>query len=183
MPACRNRPTRRWVAAFVAAAAIALAGCDRDSGASTTTTTSDRTTTTETTASPVEEDVLAGYRAYWDAYLAAGDPMDPEHPLLAEHATGPALEAVQRSFLSLRSGGKVIRGSLDLDPRVVDVDDPTARVRDCYGDDTGVYDAESGEREDEPTGQRHLVTATLRLEEGTWKVERLEDEGLGCTAP
>lgn len=163
-------------------AAFAFAACSGSSDATAPPTTSTSSTMTTNAAAADEAEVLAGYRAYWDAYLAAGDPMDPEHPALREHATGPALEAVQRSFLSLKSSGKVIRGSLELDPRVVDVEDDRATVRDCYGDDTGLYDAETGAREDEPTGQRHLVTATLLLEEGTWKVELLEDEGLGCTA-
>lgn len=202
-PACRDRPIavhvsgvrdrRRmrahthnwppwWAAAIVVAGLVALAGCDGGSNAAPT-TTAPVSSTTETTASADEQQVLADYRAYWDAYLAAGEPMNPEHPDLAAHATGAALDTLQRSFLSLKSAGKVIRGDLDLDPRVVEVKGTAATVRDCYGDNTGVYDADTGEREDEPTGQRHLVTATLLLEEGTWKVERLEEEGLGCTAP
>jgi hypothetical protein len=55
-------------------------------------------------------------------------------------------------------------------------------IRDCYGTDTGVYDASTGARADTPSGKRRLATATLRLEGGTWKMERLADEGLGCTA-
>ena len=81
-----------------------------------------------------------------------------------------------------RSAGKVVRGQVDLAPRVISVDGDTASVHDCYGDNTGVYDAATGARQDKPTGQRHLVTATMRLDNGTWKVERLADEGLGCTA-
>ena len=76
----------------------------------------------------------------------------------------------------------VPRGTVDLAPRVVRTADDTATVRDCYGDDTGVYDGTTGAREDKPTGQRHLVTATLHLDGVTWKVERLKNEGLGCTA-
>lgn len=107
--------------------------------------------------------------------------MDPNNPALAKAATGPALEAVQRSFLALRSAGKVIRGELDLAPEVTGLEAAVATVEDCYGDDTGVYESATGKREDTPTGQRHLVTATLRLEGDVWKVEQLEDGGLGCT--
>ena len=126
-------------------------------------------------------EALSGYRAYWDAYLAAADPMDPNNPALERTATGPALEAVQRSFLALRSAGKVIRGELDLAPKVTDLEASVATVEDCYGDNTGVYESASGKREDAPTGQRHMVTATLRMVGDVWKVERLEDGGVGCT--
>lgn len=171
--------------AVAAALSVALfGGCkDGDGPAATaTTTTTEQLVTTTAAVDPGEKAALEGYRAYWDAYLKSADPMDPENPLLARHATGPALEAVQKSFLALKSAGKVIRGELDLAPRVVAVKGDTATVRDCYGDGTGVYDAATGAREDQATGQRHLVTATIRLEGGTWKVERLADEGLGCTA-
>ncbi|MGH9153136.1 MAG: hypothetical protein ACRD03_12220 [Acidimicrobiales bacterium] len=170
---------------MTAALSVALLGaCNGDGTASptTTTTTQAKSNTTTSLVDPAGEAVLQGYRTYWDAYLRSADPMDPENTLLVEHASGPALEAVQKAFLALKSAGKVIRGDLDLAPRVVTVATDTATVRDCYGDATGVFDAVTGARQDQPSGQRHLVTATLRLVTGTWKVERLADEGLGCTA-
>lgn len=172
---------RPVVAAALVALVLASCGTDNEKDAAPTTTTA---ATSSTTDPPASEDaaVLDGYRGYWSAYLKSADPMDPQSPALQEHATGPALETVVKAFVGLKSAGKVIRGQLDLAPRVVNVDGETASVRDCYGDDTGVYDAASGERDDTPTGQRHQVTATLRLMDGAWKVERLADEGLGCTA-
>lgn len=179
----RARPKTRTIAVAGLAGLAVLAACDRSAndGAQPITTTS-TTVATTTTIEPTKQAALAGYRAYWDAYLAAADPMDPNNPALTGAATGPALEAVQRSFLALRSAGKVIRGELDLAPQVTDLEADVATIEDCYGDDTGVYEAATGKREDAPTGQRHLVTATLRLDGEIWKVERLEDWGLGCTA-
>ena len=58
----------------------------------------------------------------------------------------------------------------------------TATVRDCSLDNTGIYDAATGERHDTATGVRHLITATLVLEDGSWKVSDLNQEGDGCTA-
>ena len=127
-------------------------------------------------------DPVTAYRAYWDAYLAAADPMNPGDGRLDEHATGPALEVLRRSFGELASKNHVIRGELDLAPRLVSSEADVAVVSDCYGDGTGLYDAESGMRLDQPSGRRHLVAATLRRVDGTWKVERLADRGLGCTA-
>src|SRR5437879_6543254 len=123
-------------------AALALLGCS-DSTTPQTTSASSASSSTPAVSSasnPAEAAALDGYRAYWLAYLAAGDPMNPEDPALAQHATGPALETVQKAFLALKSDGKVIRGGVDLAPRVVSVDGSTATVRDCYGDATGVFD-------------------------------------------
>lgn len=176
-----------WAAATTAVSLAALLGaCSNGDGkappATTSSTTKPASTTTTSAVNSAERAALEGYRAYWGAYLKSADPMEPENPLLVQHAIGPALEAVQKAFLALKSSGKVIRGELDLAPRLVKVDADTATLRDCYGDTTGVYDAATGKRQDQPSGQRHLVTATLRLDGGTWKVERLADEGLGCTA-
>lgn len=171
----------------VAAAALALAGaaCSPDddgpsTGTSSTSAMTESSTTSTLTAGDAE--VLAAYRAFWDAYLAAADPMDPEHPGLAEHATGKQLETLQRAFLARKAGGEVIRGTLDLAPRVVSVTGDNAAVRDCYLDSSGVYDAATGTRKDTPSGTRHLVTASLVRDGGVWKVSDLKKEGDGCTA-
>ena len=74
------------------------------------------------------------------------------------------------------------RGTLDLAPRVVSVVGDSATVRDCYLDNTGVFDAATGDRHDTATGVRHLITATLVVEDGSWKVSDLAQEGDGCTA-
>jgi hypothetical protein len=168
--------------AAVIVTVVVLAACSNGKADTSATTTTRAPSTTTSEASAAEQAVLRDYRAYWDAYLAASNPMNPENPALAEHATGPALEALQKGFLALKSAGRIIRGNFDLAPRVVSVDGETAVVRDCYGDATGIYDAASGARQDTPSGKRHLATATLRLDGGTWKMQRLADEGLGCTA-
>lgn len=185
MRASLLNPVRIYRPAAAAALVVALAaaGCSSGHGSDAATTSTTRAPATSTTAAQNDEAaVLDGYRGYWSAYLHASDPMNPEDPQLRQYATGAALETVVKAFVALKSAGKVIRGQFDLAPRVVTVDGQAATVRDCYGDDTGVYDAWTGARNDKPTGQRHLVTATMRLEGGGWKVERLADEGLGCTA-
>lgn len=185
--------TRSVGVALVAtvAAAILVVACsdDGDPAAISTTATGPSTSpsttagATTTTAVDDEQAVLDAYVAFWNhGFLVAADPMDPTHPALAEHATGTQLETLQRAFLARQTNGEVIRGSLDLAPRIVSVVGETATVRDCYLDDTGVFDAATGERHDTPTGVRHLVTATLVVEGDAWKVSDLEREGDGCTA-
>ena len=137
---------------------------------------------TSSTTPPEEEAIEAAYREFWGAYLEAADPMDPSDPVLAEHAVNPQLERLQRSFLARRSSGEVIRGTLDLAPKVERVEGGTALVIDCYADSTGVYDAESGERKDTASGVRHEITAELVLDGAVWKVRDITREGEGCEA-
>jgi hypothetical protein len=164
---------------------VVLGGACSGGGHGTTTpTTLSRSTTTSTgsTVTTAEREVLDAYRGFWDAYLAAADPMEPLSPRLAEHATGTELETVRGAFVARRSGGEVIRGGFDLAPRVVSVVGDAATVRDCYLDNTGIYDATTGTRKDTATGVRHLITASVVREGGSWKVSELQKEGDGCTA-
>jgi hypothetical protein len=124
---------------------------------------------------------VAAYRAFWQAYLAAADPMSPEDPRLAEHATGEELGTVRKAFLAYKAAGQVIRGTLDLAPKAVSVMVDIVLVRDCYDDQTGVYSVATGARQDQENPQRHLVTATVVNESGTWKVAAIKFEGDGCT--
>lgn len=167
----------------MAALALALAACGGGDGESTTTTsgTSPESTTSTAAVSDDEATVLDAYEAFWDAYLEAADPMDPQHPVLQEHATGEQLQQVTGAFLARLSAGEVIRGEFDLAPVVVELTGSTATVSDCYLDRSGVFDAETGERLDQESGVRHLVTAELRFEDGSWKVASMTREGDGCT--
>ena len=171
------RPLRVALSALLA---LGAAGSCADGDASPSTTISAPPSTTTTVGE--DQEVLDAYVAFWnDGYLEAADPMDPTSPALAAHATGAQLETLQRAFIARQANGEVIRGTLDLQPRVVSVVDETATVRDCYLDNTGIYDEASGERVDTASGVRHLITATLVVEDDTWKVSDLTQEGDGCT--
>jgi hypothetical protein len=166
-------------------AAVALTACSSSDKSPAversplTTTTS--TAPTTTTALDPQAAAVAGYRAFWQAYLAAADPMSPEDPRLAEHATGEELAAVRKSFLAAKAAGNVIRGALDLAPKVVSADATKVVLRDCYADGTGLYNATTGVRQDKETPGRQLVTVTVTLVDGVWKVAAVKHEGDGCT--
>lgn len=187
-PLDHRRTLRRLVLAVVVMGAV-LAACsdsdtDNDAGTQPAVTETTTTTVTTTAASPGPEvAVLAGYRAFWDDYVAAGDPMNPEDPRLRTHAMGDELETIQKAFLARRSAGEVIRGTLDLAPKVtmVAADQTSATVTDCYLDRTGIYDAASGARKDTESGVRHRVKVQMLLHEGAWKVASVALEGDGCT--
>lgn len=175
------RPIGIALSALVALGGLSACADDEGSQSSTTTRPTSNAPTSTTVSS--DQEVIDAYLAFWnDGYLAAADPMDPTSPALAAHATGEQLETLERAFLARQTNGEVIRGTLDLQPRVVSVVGATATVRDCYLDETGVFDASTGARRDTATGVRHLITATLVVEDATWKVSELRQEGDGCTA-
>ena len=180
--------SRRGQAAVVvlALAALAAGGASCSSGGSSSskavssTTTSAAPTTTTTTPPPGSE-AVAAYRGFWDDFLAAGNPVDPESPRLAAHATGDQLAAVRNHFLALKAAGQVIRGGMNLAPRVVSAESTTVVLSDCYDDQTGLYSPD-GVRQDKEDPRRHLITATVTLVSGVWKVASVKHEGDGCTA-
>ena len=163
------------------AAAAVIAACSNDDGNAvpdTTTTSTSAVTTTTTTA---DEEVLGAYESFWDGYLQAADPMNPEHPVLGDVATGDQLRQLRSAFLARLSAGEVIRGEVETAPEVIDVESRAATVRDCYLDRTGIYDAATGQRKDTESGVRHLVTVSLVQESDRWKVASITREGDGCT--
>lgn len=169
-----------------AALAASLGACSSGHRSSSepgtsTTTTSAPTITTSTAGPGPGEEAVAAYRAFWQDFLAAGDPIDPESPRLAEHATGEQLAAVRNSFLAVKAAGQVLRGGLNLAPRVVSAEAATVVISDCYDDGTGLYSPD-GVRQDKEDPRRHLITATVTLVDGAWKVANVKHEGDGCTA-
>jgi hypothetical protein len=184
-PRPTRRPPRRTLAGIAVLTLLTVAACSYDDTPEAepppSTTTTSPAPTTNTAANPQAE-AIAGYRAFWQAYLAAADPINPEDPRLAEHATGEELAAVRSAFLAVKSAGHVIRGTLDLAPRVVTAEAGTVVISDCYDDKTGLYAADTGVRQDKDDPERRLVTATVVLVDGVWKVSAVKNEGAGCTA-
>ena len=171
---------------------VVLAGgaCTKADGGSSSTTAASTSTIGATTTAVVtttslgltEAAVLDGYRAFWAAYLKAGDPMDPKHPDLAATATGAQLDQVRRAFLARLAGGEVIRGRIEPHPKLAGpVQGSTAVVADCYVDDSHLFDAASGVQKDDPAVLTHQVRADMTLVESTWKVAAIRPESQGCT--
>ena len=172
------------------------AGCSRSGdeptvASSTTTalapavnsTTPSEAAITTTTAGAAEENqaVLAAYRAFWDAYIAASNPMNPEHPALAERAAGEELDTVRRTLLARKSAGEVFQGTMNLSPTIITVTGDRATVRDCHDDNLVVVDAATGAVKEPDDPVRKLVTVTLTRVEGVWKVTGIKLESEGCT--
>lgn len=177
--------TRRLMVSVGLVVAVAAAGCTKDSGrlpASTSTTVATTAGVTTTTVDATEAAVLAGYRAFWVAYLKAADPMDPKHPDLAATATGAQLDQVARSFLALMIGGEVIRGRIEPHPQLAGpVQGTTAMLNDCYVDDSYVFDAATGTQKGDPAVVTQQVKVEMALVGTAWKVAAVRHEAKGCT--
>jgi hypothetical protein len=151
-------------------AILVMAACGDDDDTSSTLPEQSSTTLDEEAA------VLDAYQAGWQAYqVASGDPVDPDHPALAETMTDGALDASRSSLGALAERGEYLGGpSVELSPEVTELEDSEATVEDCVVDHGITYGADGSEVErsdGEPLGLR----AVMVKEDGTWKRSILEE--------
>jgi hypothetical protein len=172
-------PWRALGATLLVAAVLGLTGCAQGQGydASLPTASTARSAVAVATAQggaaadDTKAAILAGYRAYWDAMIAAGETADANSPLLAEHATSLALGQARLHFSAIKRVGQVDRGTVTLHPKVVSVKGAAATVRDCP--DISHWhriDPKTGAVHDPPDAGRRASLAVLYLVQGTWKV-------------
>lgn len=152
--------------------------------ASTSTSTASTSTTT-TAATTSEQAVLAAYQAYWDTWLAANDPPDPDHPGLARYYTGTSLERARASIAANQARGVVLRlppnTQYEHDAVVRYVDGDRAIIDDCAVDDGQVLAAD-GTVVDDSVVTEHLEVM-LSWDGSHWRVAdvRLVQEWEGVT--
>ncbi len=150
-------------------AVVALAGCGRDAKQETTKPIEPPITQPR----DLQAEVLAAYRANWDAFNVAGDPPNPQHPALANTKTAKALAAVQQNLGGWRERGLAYRGSSELNPRVTNVTPLRAEVEDCVLDQGSLVEVASGRVIDAPSGVRKQWKGVLVAVDGGWKTEDL----------
>ena len=152
-------------------AVVLLGSCDRGPvpGASPTGSSALPTTSARDSA-------VSAYRAMWNGFAEAGNTSDPASPVLAQHASGAALEKLRRSLQSDREKGFITKGKPVLDPKVSEADpvgDPKRiTITDC-GDSTNwlKYGKDNGLRADNAAGGRRLIKASIdKQPDGSWKV-------------
>ena len=193
-------------AAAAIAVAFALSACSHASPiaqqssppaqptTSTTTALPARTTTT-TGAAPATSTsggdvatnaaLTAAVRTFWDTYLEVGRriaTLDPTalRERLATRATGEELRQLVAFFTTNKNSGFVVRGDIDVAPKVIAASSTGWQVRDCFDDRTGLYRSD-GSRVDTDNPLRHQVLLSLVSEGVVWKVASMIDEGYGCT--
>ncbi|MFI6575379.1 hypothetical protein ACIBFB_06230 [Nocardiopsis sp. NPDC050513] len=150
---------------------VLMSGCsvEDSTGAEPVVQSSTTPVETEPSEATPEDEAIAAYLRFWDAIVLASEEMDPDHPELAEHATGQALELAQFGVQGLVDEGHGMEGELDPSPEVVSAepeDDPTTvEIDDCQvGGDWRAAGAE------EPEMDRVLVTATVKRDVFDWWV-------------
>lgn len=179
-------------AALLLTATVLLSACSGDGGGAiadgTTTTTERRSTATSptttapdatgTTGAPAgaEAEIAARYTSFWDARLAANQaPVNPDHPLLPEYATGQQLDNVMSETRRRRDDGLAIRRPENSvtrhDVQVTAVDGEVATVQDCSVNDGIIYRVATGEVVNDDVVTQS-VRATMRLVDAKWKLER-----------
>lgn len=132
-------------------------------------------------ATSLSGQLLDAYRQYHEAWTAAWDPPDPDHPELAATMTGQRLTEIRDLLAKDRDAGVAFRDPHDpmANAVVFDVGVGRATVSDCHEPDPGygAFDLETGERLDDETppiqpGERHLTSVDLvRADDGKWKVD------------
>lgn len=148
------------------------------------TTASTAPTSTTLSRAEIEQAVLDAYLAATEAYDAASDPPDPEHPALHATQTGPALDQAVRQLSAYKATGRAGRDRPDSiserRPEVVSVGDGEAVVRDCTIDDGIVVNTQTGEVVNDLV-QTFLFEGHMVIEDGRWKLSSLliEDEWEG----
>jgi hypothetical protein len=188
---------RRWWAFGVAAVAlVAMAGCGGGGGgggeaAEPASTEPPVTVADPTTTVLSEEDaVLAAYQGYWDTWLAATNPPDPDHPDLAKFAVGVQLARDREAITNYRQLSQMVRlpenAAWSHEAAVASVNGDVAVITDCSIDDSVLLDRPSGRVLNDAVWS-YALEATLVRESGTWRVDQLEVrsrwEGIaGCAA-
>lgn len=137
----------------------------------------------------LNRELLDAYGAYHEAWTAAWDPPDPDHPLLEQTMTGQRLEEIRQVLREHQVEGFARRDPRDpLEHAVVfELGIGQATVSDCHEahPEHGVYDVANGERLDEvippvEPGQLNLTSVDLvRGDDGEWRV--VEAAGLRDT--
>lgn len=184
----------RWCALGVAAAmAVGAAACSGGGGQAAPPSTEASTTTTTSpppTALTDEQAVLAAYQGYWDTWLAANDPPDPNHPGLERYYTGRALDRAVKAIRDLAEVGQAVRLPVGAryrhDAKVRMIADGIATVDDCSIDDAQLVGARDGFVLDGTVATQQLV-ATLVEQNGAWQVSNVVAEAewdgvAGCAA-
>lgn len=161
------------VLAVVAALVLAACGGDGESATPESSTSAPSSTTTTFDREAEEQAVIDAYLAELDAFYAAANPPDPDHPDLEKYATGRELAFLRELMTELTGDGIAIeRGAqTQYQPVVKALTDSRAIVEDCVTDADRQVSVETGEPVDEEIVFGRLLTTLRKLPDG-WKVER-----------
>ena len=164
---------------FVLAVVPACAGHHGSAAPATSATTTSTAAPTTSRPDPTAA-VLAAYQRFWQVWLEANDPPDPNDPALAEVASGPQLALEKAQIARNLQGGVAFvparPSHAQHRPSVVDLSAHRATVVDCALDD-GVVVARATNTVLNADVVTYLWRATLTNKGGRWKVTDNTREG------
>ena len=151
-------------------------------------TTTDPPPTTATTTEPLtdEEAILAAVDGYWQSFLDANNPPDPNHPDLGKYSTGPALEVTTENILKRQELGQAVvlpaNPQWNHDVGSVQIAGDTATAIDSAIDDGQLVQRSDGTVLNDAVAT-FLWSFDLVLIDGSWKVTstNLEEQWDGAT--
>lgn len=161
-------PSRKRMTLRSAIGILAVAGLSAACGSSHSANGSDRSITTTNSQ---EAAVLAAYRAEQAAFEQALQQGNPNLPALDQTMTGAQLVSIRRTLVTDQVNGIVGRGSVQLYPKLVSVNDGQAVVHDCLFSSLELVYAATGKPVPPVTPPEHDgVQATLVQVSESWKV-------------
>jgi len=117
---------------------------------------------------------VAAYRGMWDAFVEASNNGVADPPALAKHASGSALEVLNRGLAANRAQQLASRGQPVMNPKLTSIGPiaaPTsAMIADCVDSTNWLLYKQNGQPANGDPGGRRKVTATVAKSGGTWKV-------------
>lgn len=134
------------------------------------------------TTAAAQAAVLAAYTHFWRVYIAAASRADPNHPELAQVATGQALEGLRLQLAADRRQDIVARGQPTRSAtRITHLTSHRAELTECLDSNQWLaYDAATGKLRDAPSGTVRRIRAVLiRSAGGAWKVTELDIPEVG----
>jgi hypothetical protein len=120
----------------------------------------------------VKADVEDAYRGYSDMVMRLLSEPKPDDPELSQRATGDALTRLVAALNELVATGDAIRYGETRSQTIlaIDVSGDQATVRACFVDESGRFDAATGEVVDPMRVATIVDTATLERRDGIWRV-------------
>ncbi|MGE0538770.1 MAG: hypothetical protein AB7R89_01135 [Dehalococcoidia bacterium] len=122
------------------------------------------------TATPApQEEVLAAYHRYWEAYGQALLDLDPTR--VQDVAAGDRLQRIQEEINELRRRGVAARTNVINNPVLVEIDTDSATIYDELVNNSFYVDAVT-KQPSQASGSGEVVRDTYQLQkiDGVWKV-------------
>ncbi|WP_236718301.1 hypothetical protein [Actinoplanes sp. TFC3] len=178
--------TRQVPAGLLAASVLLAAGCSADKETSVPASPPPVPSSAPSIAgsAKAEQDALVAYRGLWNAFVEAGKTSDAESAGLRTYASGNALKLIVSSLYTDKELGKITKGEVALQPKVVkrtpEVSPAALTIEDCVDATRWLeYKASGGLWDDKPGGKHRNTAIIKKQQDGAWRVDAFALRGSG----